>query len=45
MEKWFNSDDADVQAVMRENLKKDRLKRMDAAWVAQWNAAVERAKK
>lgn len=38
MEKWFGSDDADVQAVMRENLNKDRLKRMDAAWVAHWSA-------
>ena len=33
LEKWFASDDRDVRAVMRENLKKDRLKRMDAAWV------------
>lgn len=36
MEKWFASDDPDVRAVMRENLKKDRLKRMDAAWVEEW---------
>lgn len=33
MEKWFAADDAAVRWVMRENLKKDRLKRMDAAWV------------
>jgi hypothetical protein len=33
MEKWFASDDPDVRAVMRENLKKDRLKRMDPGWV------------
>lgn len=37
MEKWFASKDADVRAVMRENLTKDRLKRLDAAWVAHWS--------
>lgn len=36
MEKWFASDDPAVRWIMRENLKKDRLKRMDAAWVARW---------
>ena len=35
MERWFSSGNPDVQWVMRENLKKDRLKRMDAAWVAE----------
>lgn len=33
MEKWIRSAEPDVRAVMRENLKKDRLRRMDAAWV------------
>lgn len=37
MEKWFASSDPGVRAIMRENLKKDRLRRMDAAWVAQWS--------
>jgi len=41
MEKWFGSDDPDVRAVMRENLKKDRLKRMDAAWVARSHSELE----
>jgi hypothetical protein len=40
MEKWCGSKDPDVRAVMRENLKKDRLKRMDAIWVARWQAKV-----
>jgi hypothetical protein len=40
MEKWFGSNDSDMRAVMRENLKKDRLKRMDAIWVACWQAKV-----
>lgn len=36
MEKWFASDDAAIRWILRENLKKDRLKRMDAAWVQTW---------
>jgi hypothetical protein len=38
MERWLKSDDKDVQWVMRENLKKNRLKVMDAAWVEKWAA-------
>ena len=33
MEKWFASADKDIHWIMKENLKKDRLVRMDAAWV------------
>ena len=40
MEKWFDSADKDVRWVMRENLKKDRLRRMDAAWVERWQPAL-----
>ena len=36
MEKWLVSPDPDVRWIMRENLKKNRLVRMDAAWVARW---------
>jgi hypothetical protein len=32
--RWAQSDDRDVRWVVRENLKKDRLRRADAAWVA-----------
>ena len=35
MEKWLASTDRDVLWIMRENLKKKRLLRMDAAWVEQ----------
>lgn len=45
MEKWFRSDDPEVRAVMRENLKKDRLRRMDSAWVARSNAGLEALQK
>lgn len=38
IEKWFASSDPAVRAVMRENLKKKRLVRMDAVWVAHWQS-------
>jgi len=36
MERWFASEDRDVRWIMRENLKKNRLTRMDANWVKYW---------
>jgi hypothetical protein len=33
MERWFRSDDKDVCWIMRENLKKKRLARVDPTWV------------
>lgn len=33
-ERWLESDHPDVRRVVRENLKKARLSRMDASWVA-----------
>ena len=36
MEKWLASPDPDVCWIMRENLKKNRLARMDAEWVKRW---------
>jgi hypothetical protein len=38
MEKWLADPDPDIRRIMRENLKKNRLARMDAAWVARWSA-------
>jgi len=38
MEKWFSSDDSDVSWIMKENLKKKRLVRMDEDWVQQWRS-------
>jgi hypothetical protein len=40
MEKWLVNPDADVAWIMRENLKKNRLQRMDAKWVREWSRAV-----
>ncbi len=36
MEKWLLTPDPDIRWIMRENLKKNRLARMDAAWVGRW---------
>jgi hypothetical protein len=36
MEKWLQSDDKDVRRVMQENLKKNRLIRMDENWINRW---------
>ena len=36
MEQWLVDPDPDVAWIMRENLKKDRLQRMDARWVKEW---------
>ena len=33
MERWLRCDDKDVRWVMKENLKKNRLVKMDADWV------------
>ncbi len=36
MEKWLVSADKDIQWIMRENLKKARLARLDSEWVEKW---------
>ena len=36
MERWFSSNDKDVLWIMKENLRKKRLTRMDAGWVEKW---------
>jgi hypothetical protein len=36
MEKWFSCADPAIRRTMQENLKKNRLIRMDAAWVEKW---------
>jgi hypothetical protein len=45
MENWLTSRDKDVRWVMRENLKKTRLIRMDARWVRACTKKLERASK
>ena len=36
MERWLEVDDPDVIWVMKENLRKNRLARLDPDWVRQW---------
>lgn len=36
MEKWFTYDDKDIRWIMKENLRKDRLNRMDKDWASSW---------
>ena len=36
MERWLEADDRDVIWVMKENLRKNRLARLDPDWVRQW---------
>jgi hypothetical protein len=36
MEKWLLCDDKDILWIMKENLRKDRLSRMDARWTQKW---------
>ncbi len=41
MEKWFLSKDKDIIWIMRENLKKNRLVKMDKKWVEKWKKKLE----
>ena len=43
MEKWLSSADKDIHWVMKENLKKKRLIKMDAKWVKACNRKLEYA--
>jgi hypothetical protein len=40
-EKWLTSDDKDIRWVMKENLKKNRLIKMDGDWVKACNSIIE----
>jgi hypothetical protein len=40
IEKWFTTGDRDVRWIMRQNLRKKRLERMDAKWVAAWRGGI-----
>ena len=42
MEHWFSTRDNDIRWIMRENLKKKRLERMNTAWVQDWRLRLER---
>jgi hypothetical protein len=41
MEKWLPSKDKDIHWIMKENLKKNRLIRLDADWVKKWEKEIQ----
>jgi hypothetical protein len=43
MERWMTSADPDVRWIMKENLAKSRLARLDRAWVARWQTRLANA--
>lgn len=38
MEKWFTSSDKDIRWIMKQNLEKKRLSKVDGGWVQYWKA-------
>ena len=40
MERWLASSDKDIMWIMKENLKKNRLMKVDADWVKAWNTRI-----
>lgn len=40
-ERWIASQDKDIKWILKENLKKDRLKRMDEAWITECSSRVK----
>ncbi|KGK91968.1 hypothetical protein DP73_01170 [Desulfosporosinus sp. HMP52] len=40
MEKWLVNDDTDIRWIMKENLRKKRLDRMDLDWTSRWKAGL-----
>ena len=40
-ERWLVSDDKDIRWIMKQNLGKKRLERLDATWVEAWQARLK----
>jgi len=36
MEKWFSKEDKDIRWIMKENMRKERMNRMDKIWTTKW---------
>ncbi len=45
MEKWLSIEDSNIRWIMKENLKKNRLIRMDPGWVMACNTRLEKSVK
>jgi hypothetical protein len=43
MEKWFATTDSDIRWIMKENLKKNRLMRIDPEWVGNWQKILNKS--
>jgi hypothetical protein len=41
MARWLESDDKDIRWIMKQNLGKKRLERVNAAWVEAWKARIK----
>ncbi len=41
MEKWFANQDKDIKCIMKENLKKNRLQKLDMEWKKQWQSELD----
>jgi hypothetical protein len=41
MDKWLADTDKDIRWIMKENLKKNRLARVDAGWVIKWQSRLD----
>lgn len=41
MENWFSITDKDIRWIMKENLAKNRLQKMDAEWTEHWQAVLQ----
>lgn len=44
MEKWFGSTDKDIRWIMKENLNKNRLRKVDGAWTERWLEELNKAR-
>lgn len=41
MERWMENPDRNVRWIMKQNLTKKRLEKMDASWVAAWREKLQ----
>jgi hypothetical protein len=44
MEKWFSCKDKDIRWIMKENLNKNRLRKVDEAWTEHWIEELNRVR-
>ena len=43
MEKWFADQDKDIKWIMKENLKKNRLQKLDKEWTERWQSELQKS--